>query len=51
MSKNEKKRQESKRNLKRLKNKLNKMDEARGVSKQSQSCLSVIISKLFRKTN
>lgn len=51
MSKSEKKRQESKRNLKRLKNKLNKMDDPKEESRQAQSCFSFIISKLFGKTN
>ena len=50
MSKTEKKRQESKQNLKRLKNKLNKIEEKK-VAVQPQSCLSTIISKLFGKTN
>ena len=46
-----KKRQQSKQNLKRLKDKLNKAEEKKQVKDKTPSHLLSFICKLFRKTN
>jgi len=51
MSKTEKKRRDSKEKLKVLKNKINEIDKSKEKQVEHQSCLSVLISKLFKKTN
>lgn len=51
MTKNMKKREQSKESLKRLKDKLNRVEESKKTKERKPSCFLSFICKLFRKTN